>query len=124
MSTLFIYVLFNSILELRCVHSYYHLGPLKRSYFSVGYLPDIVELLPFRVAGRSEDDVGVFPPKLRGDTRYYPRTRCSGVISTSKVCELVRNVVVAAGVTVLLGLCNPPRQGVDSRPNLGRSYAP
>ena len=62
MDPLFIYVLFSSILELRCVHSYYHLGPLEYSYFSVGYLPDIVELLPFRVAGRREDDVGVSPP--------------------------------------------------------------
>ena len=59
MSTLFIYVLFSSMLEFRCVHSYYHLDPLERSYFFVGYLPDIVELLPIRVAGRREDDVGV-----------------------------------------------------------------
>ena len=66
MSYSYIYVLFSSIIELRCVHSYYHLGPLKRSYFSVGYLPDIVELLPIRLAERREDDVGVFPPKLRG----------------------------------------------------------
>jgi hypothetical protein len=34
---------------------------------------------------------------------------------------LARIVVVPAGVIVLLGLCNPPRQGVNSRPNLGRS---
>ena len=119
MSYSYIYVLFSSILELRCVYSYYHLGPLKRSYFSVGYLLNIVELLPFRVAGRRDEDVGVFPPRLRGDTRYYPRTRCPGVVSTSKVCDLARNVVVAAGMTVLLGLCNPPRRGVDSLPNLG-----
>ena len=90
----------------------------------MGYLPDIVELLPFRVARRREDNVGVFAPKLRGDTRYYPRMRCLGVISTSKVCDLARNVVVAAEVTVLLGLCNPPHPGVDSRPSLGRRYAP
>jgi hypothetical protein len=29
------------------VNSYYHLRPLVRSYFSVGYLSDIVELLVF-----------------------------------------------------------------------------
>ena len=124
MSTLFIYVLFSCILELRCVHSYYHLGPLEHSYFFEGYLPDIVELLPIRVAGRREDDVRVFPPKLRGDTRYYPQTRCPGVVSTSKVCDLAWNVVVAARVTVLLSLCNPPHRGVDSRPILGSRNAP
>ena len=106
MSTLFIYVIFSSILELRCVHSYYHLSPLRRSYFSVGYLPEIVELLPFRVAGRREDDVGVFPPRLK----YYPRTRCPGVISTSKVCNFARNVVVAAGETILLSLVIHPAE--------------
>ena len=115
----YIYVLFSCILELRCVHSYYHLGPLKHSYFSVGYLLDIVKLLSIRVAGRRDDNVGVSPPKLRGDTQYYPRTRCPGVISTSKVCDLAGNVVVAVGVTILLGLCNPPCRGVDSQPNLG-----
>jgi hypothetical protein len=42
-------------------------------------------------------------------------------LSTMKVCVLARIIVVPVGVAVLLGLCNPPHRGVNSRPNLGRS---
>jgi hypothetical protein len=40
---------------------------------------------------------------------------------TVKVCVLARIVVVPAEVIIMLGLCNPPRRGVNSWPNLGRS---
>jgi hypothetical protein len=37
------------------------------------------------------------------------------------ICVLARIVVVPVGVIFMLGLCNPPRRGVNSWPNLGRS---
>jgi hypothetical protein len=46
------------------VHSYYHLGLLVRSYFSVGYLSNIVKLLSLGLVESKEDDVGVSLYKL------------------------------------------------------------
>jgi hypothetical protein len=38
-----------------------------------------------------------------------------------EVCVLAQIVVVPVEVTVLLGLCHPPHQGINSWPNLGRN---
>jgi hypothetical protein len=51
-------------------------------------------------------------------------TRGRGVrekLPTVKVCVHAQIVVVPIGVIVLLGLYNPPHQGINSRPNLSRS---
>jgi hypothetical protein len=47
--------------------------------------------------------------------------RCPGLNIDNEGLYPARIVVVPAGVTVLLGLCNPPHGGVNSRPILGRS---
>jgi hypothetical protein len=40
------------------VHSYYHLGPIVHSYFLVGYLSNVVNLLSLGLVDSSETDVG------------------------------------------------------------------
>jgi hypothetical protein len=73
-------------LELRCVHSYYHLVSLVSSDCSVGYLSDLV------------------------DYSTSSRTWCPS-LNTSVKLHTLHESVVLAGVIVLLGLCDPPRRG-------------
>jgi hypothetical protein len=42
-----------------------------------------------------------------------PNTHLEGLRPSTECC------VVDVGVTIMLGVCNPPRQGVNSRSNLG-----
>jgi hypothetical protein len=91
-------VLIYFFLELRCVHSYYHLGPALPVYFSVGDSPGFgLRLLPLGLVGSSRDQLGDLLLKLRERSWFYLRTRCVGAIPTLKVCVIARNVVVAAG---------------------------
>jgi hypothetical protein len=64
-------------------------------------------------------EVGVFFYKLYEDSRNYSRMWCLGLIPNLMVCVLALIVVVPVGVTVLFGLCNLPRRGINSRSNLG-----
>jgi hypothetical protein len=53
------------------VYSYYHLCLLVSSYFSMGYLSDIVELLSLGLVESREDDIGVSLYMLQGDSQDY-----------------------------------------------------
>ena len=87
----------HSYLELRCVHSYYHLGPALPVYFTVGDSPELdFRLRPLGLVGSSRDLLGDLFLNVRGRSRVCLRTRCSEVNSTLKVCVLARIVVVAA----------------------------
>jgi hypothetical protein len=64
--------------------------------FSLGLVED-------RVIG-----AGVSFDKLLEDSWNYSRTWCLGLIPILKVCILARIVLLPVGVTIMLGLCNPP----------------
>jgi hypothetical protein len=48
--------------------------------------------------------------RLRGSIWLYSRTWCPGLNPSVKL-DAMHGSVVPVGVTVLLGLCNPPRRG-------------
>jgi hypothetical protein len=74
----FLYVLFLFCLELRCMHSYYHLVPLVCWYCSVGYLSDSVN---YSSSSYLEcfTDISVFPCILSADGETFDSSHRCGV---------------------------------------------
>jgi hypothetical protein len=99
-------------LELWCMHSYYHLVPLVLSYCSMGlsvwHDRSLSLFLAWVIYQRwcvSSYFIGWW-----GNTWLYPRTWCLSVLPSVKH-HVLHGSVVPAGLTVLSGLCNPPRRG-------------
>jgi hypothetical protein len=104
------------------MHSYYHLVPLVLSYCSVGYLSDSVGHSHYSWL-KWVTDVGVIPRISSADEEKLGFTRGRGVCVLSAVKLHALHVsVVPVGVTVLLGLCNPPRQGCGEPAKPGLLY--
>jgi hypothetical protein len=57
----------------------------------------------------------------RGNTWLYSQMWCPGVLPLVKLHAL-RESVVPTGVTILLGLCNPPHRGCGEPAKLGFLY--
>jgi hypothetical protein len=70
---LYIYlVLIYSYLELRCVHSYYHLGPTLPVYFTVGDSPELdFRLLPLGLVGSNRNLLRDLFLNIRGRSWFY-----------------------------------------------------
>jgi hypothetical protein len=104
--------MFLFCLELRYVHSYYHLVPLVCCYCSVGYLSDLVE---YSCSSKLECFyrcwcVSLYFIDRWGNIWLYSRTWCPRLNPSVKLHTLYESVVPTR-VTVLLGLCNPPSRG-------------
>jgi hypothetical protein len=111
--------MFLFCLELRCVHSYYHLASLVCCYCSMGYLSDSVDYssssaLPMLVCFLVFD-------RLMGKHLALLMDVVCRFKSFSEV-PCLHGSVVLTRVTVLLGLCNSPCRGCGEPAKPGLRY--
>jgi hypothetical protein len=106
--------MFLFCLVLWCMYSYYHLVPLICCYCSMGYLSDSVDWVLYRRCC-----VSLYFIIWWGSILLNSQTWCPGLNHSVKLHTLHESVV-PAGVSVLLGLCNPARwgRGEPAKPGL------